>query len=106
MGDLKAIRFYRGLRHVRFEEEALRRQFLVQERLLLWVNLVSPIHSIYRGRKDLGRRECLLMIKTKENDLGTWRNISSPFIYSTGDHRLAQVEGSSSYLRWVDEMIR
>ena len=90
------------------EEEALKiAHSLVQEHLAACVNLVSPIRSIYRWEgKIWDEREWLLTIKTKRDRFDDLeKHIKSLHSYSTPEIiALPVVEGSSSYLKWVEEM--
>jgi len=88
------------------EEGAKIAKALVDERLAACVNLISPIRSIYRWEgKTWDDAECLLIIKTQrarfeelENRVKSLRSYSVPEIIT-----LSIVEGSSSYLHWLEE---
>jgi len=93
-----------------FEEEALKiANTLVEEHLAACVNLLSPIRSIYRWEgKIWDEKEWLLVIKTQrqrfeelENKVRSLHSYSVPEIIS-----LPIVEGSSSYLNWLEEMTK
>jgi periplasmic divalent cation tolerance protein len=71
------------------------------------VNLVSPIRSIYRWEgKIWDEKEWLLIIKTqgkKFDELKT--RVKSLHSYAVPEIvSLPIVEGSSSYLRWLEQM--
>jgi periplasmic divalent cation tolerance protein len=92
------------------EEEAMKiANALVEEHLAACVNLVSPIRSIYRWEgKIWDEKEWLLIIKTQkqrfeelEKKVKFLHSYSVPEIIS-----LPIVEGSSSYLNWLEEMTR
>jgi periplasmic divalent cation tolerance protein len=92
------------------EEEALKiANALVEEHLAACVNLVSPIRSIYRWEgKIWDEKEWLLIIKTQkqrfeelEKKVKFLHSYSVPEIIS-----LPIVEGSSSYLNWLEEMTK
>ncbi len=92
------------------EEEAMKiANALVEEHLAACVNLVSPIRSIYRWKgKIWDEKEWLLIIKTQkqrfeelEKKVKFLHSYSVPEIIS-----LPIVEGSSSYLNWLEEMTR
>ena len=92
------------------EEEALKiANALVEEHLAACVNLVSPIRSIYRWEgKIWDEKEWLLIIKTQkqrfeelEKKVKVLHSYSVPEIIS-----LPIVEGSSSYLNWLEEMTK
>ena len=92
------------------EEEALKiANALVEEHLAACVNLVSPIRSIYRWEgKIWDEKEWLLIIKTQkqrfeelEKKVKFLHYYSVPEIIS-----LPIVEGSSSYLNWLEEMTK
>ncbi len=90
------------------EEEALRiAHSLVEKRLAACVNLVSPVRSIYRWEgKILDEKEWILIIKTQRN----WfkkleKEVRSLHSYAVPEIiGLPVVEGSSSYLKWLEEM--
>jgi periplasmic divalent cation tolerance protein len=90
------------------EEEALKiARSLVEDHLAACVNLVSPVRSIYRWKgKIWDEKEWILIIKTQrkrfeelEKRVKSFHSYSVPEIIS-----LPIVEGSSSYLKWVEEM--
>ena len=90
------------------EEEALKvARALVEERLAAGANLVSPIRSIYRwDGKVWDEKEWLLIFKTQrsrfeklEKRVGSLHSYTTPEIIG-----LPIVEGSSPYLRWIEEM--
>jgi len=90
------------------EEEGLKiAHSLVEERLAACVNLVSPVRSIYRWEgKIWDEKEWILIIKTQkgrfeelEEKVKSLHSYSVPEIIS-----LPIVEGSSSYLEWLEEM--
>ena len=92
------------------EEEALKiANALVEEHLAACVNLVSPVRSIYRWEgKIWDEKEWLLIIKTQkqrfeelEKKVKSLHSYSVPEIIS-----LPIVEGSSSYLNWLEEMTK
>jgi periplasmic divalent cation tolerance protein len=92
------------------EEEGLKiARTLVEERLAACVNLLSPIRSIYRWEgKTCDEKEWLLIIKTKkerfedlEEKVKSLHSYSVPEIIG-----LPIVEGSLSYLQWLDEMTK
>jgi periplasmic divalent cation tolerance protein len=90
------------------EEEALRiARSLVEKRLAACVNLVSPVRSIYRWEgKILDEKEWILIIKTQkdrfkklEKEVRSLHSFAVPEIIG-----LPVIEGSSSYLKWLEEM--
>ncbi|MDH4220940.1 MAG: divalent-cation tolerance protein CutA [Candidatus Aminicenantes bacterium] len=90
------------------EEEALKiANALVEDHLAACANLVSPIRSIYRWEgKIWDEKEWLLIIKTHEKRyvelekrVKTLHSYAVPEIIG-----LPIVEGSSSYLHWLEEM--
>ena len=90
------------------EEEALKiARALVDEKLAACANLVSPIRSIYRWEgKVWDEKEWLLILKTQrgkyqklEERVKALHSYSVPEIIA-----LPITEGSSSYLRWIEEM--
>ena len=92
------------------EEEALKiANALVEEHLAACVNLVSPIRSIYRWEGKIWyEKEWMLIIKTQkqrfeklEKKVKSLHSYSVPEIIS-----LPIVEGSSSYLNWLEEMTK
>jgi periplasmic divalent cation tolerance protein len=92
------------------EEEGLNiARTLVEERLAACVNLLSPIRSIYRWEgKTCDEKEWLLIIKTKKErfeDLE--KKVKSLHSYSVPEIiGLPIVEGTSSYLQWLEEMTK
>jgi periplasmic divalent cation tolerance protein len=90
------------------EEEGLKiARTLVEERLAACVNLLSPIRSIYRWEgKTCDEKEWLLIIKTKkERFQDLEEKVKSLHSYSVPEIiGLPIVEGSSSYLHWLEQM--
>jgi periplasmic divalent cation tolerance protein len=90
------------------EEESMKiAHALVEDHLAACVNLVSPIRSIYRWEgKIWDEKEWLLIIKTqgkKFDELKT--RVKSLHSYAVPEIvSLPIVEGSSSYLRWLEQM--
>ena len=90
------------------EEEAAKiANSLVEERLAACVNIISPVRSIYRWEgKIWDEKEWLLMIKTQKKrfeDLE--KKVKSLHSYSVPEIvALPIVEGSASYLKWLEEM--
>jgi len=89
------------------KEEALKiANVLVEEHLAACVNLVSPIRSIYRLEgKIWDEKEWLLIIKTQnQNFKELEKKVKSLHSYSVPEIIcLSIVEGSSSYLNWINE---
>jgi periplasmic divalent cation tolerance protein len=92
------------------EEEGLKiAQALVEDRSVACVNLLSPIRSIYRWEgKICDEREWLLIIKTQKDRFETIeKRVKSLHSYSVPEIiGLPIVEGSSSYLQWLEEMTK
>lgn len=92
------------------EEEGLKiARTLVEERLAACVNLLFPIRSIYRWEgKTCDEKEWLLIIKTeKERFEELEEKVKSLHSYSVPEIiGLPIVEGSSSYLHWLEEMTK
>jgi periplasmic divalent cation tolerance protein len=90
------------------EEEALKiAHSLIEEHLAACVNLISPIRSIYRWEgKIWDEREWLLIIKTRKERFDELeKNVRSIHSYSVPEIvSLSVVKGSSSYLKWLEEM--
>src|SRR5512139_1720751 len=90
------------------EEEALRiANALVEEHLAACVNVISPIRSVYRWEgKIWDEREWLLMIKTQSQRFGELeKKVKSLHSYIVPEIvSLPIVEGSPSYLNWLEEM--
>jgi periplasmic divalent cation tolerance protein len=90
------------------EEESIKiAHALVENRLAACVNLVSPIRSIYRWEgKIWDEKEWLLIIKTQEKKFDELKTkVKSLHSYAVPEIvSLPIVEGSSSYLRWLEEM--
>jgi len=89
------------------EEEALKiANTLVEDHLGAYVNLVSPIRSIYRWEgKIWDEKEWLLVIKTQKQRFGeVEKKVKSLHSYSVPEIiSLPIIEGSSSYLNWIKE---
>lgn len=80
---------------------------LVEERLAACVNIISPVRSIYRWEgKVWDEKEWLLIMKTQQKrfeDLE--KKVKSLHSYSVPEViALPIVEGSTSYLKWLEEM--
>ena len=92
------------------EEEAIKiANALVEEHLAACVNLVSPVRSIYRWEgKIWDEKEWLLIIKTpKQRFEELEKKVKSLHSYSVPEIIcLPIVEGSSSYLNWLEEMTK
>jgi len=90
------------------EEEATKiANSLVEERLAACVNIISPARSIYRWEgKIWDEKEWMLIIKTQKKrfeDLE--KKVKSLHSYSVPEIvALPIVEGSASYLKWIEEM--
>ncbi len=89
------------------EEEGLKiARALVEERLAACVNVVSPARSIYRwDGKIWDEKECILVIKTEKEKFGELESkVKSLHSYSVPEIiGLPIVEGSSAYLKWIEE---
>ena len=89
------------------EEEAAKiANSLVEERLAACVNMISPVRSIYRWEgKIWEEKEWMLIIKTQKisfEDLE--KKVKSIHSYSVPEIiALPVVEGSASYLKWLEE---
>jgi len=82
---------------------------LVEERLAACVNLVSPVRSIYRWEgKICDEKEWILIIKTQKQGFEELeKKVKSLHSYSVPEIiGLPIVEGSSSYLEWLEEMTK
>ena len=92
------------------EEEAIKiAHSLVEERLAACVNLVSPVRSIYRWEGKISdEKEWLLIIKTqKERFEEIEEKVKSLHSYSVPEIiGLPIIEGSTSYLQWLEEMTK
>jgi periplasmic divalent cation tolerance protein len=80
---------------------------LVDERLASCVNIISPVRSIYRWEgKIWDEKEWMLIIKTKKKrfeDLE--KKVKSLHSYLVPEIiALPIVQGSASYLKWLEEM--
>jgi periplasmic divalent cation tolerance protein len=89
------------------EEEAAKiANSLVEERLAACVNIISPARSIYRWEgKIWDEREWILMIKTQKRRFEELeKKVKSLHSYSVPEIiALPIVEGSASYLKWLEE---
>jgi len=92
------------------EEEALKiANALVEEHLAACANVISPIRSIYRWEgKIWDEKEWLLIIKTQKQRFGELeKKVKSLHSYSVPEIvSLPILEGSPSYLNWLEEMTR
>jgi periplasmic divalent cation tolerance protein len=92
------------------EEEALTiARSLVEKRLAACVNLVSPVRSIYQWEeKILDEKEWILIIKTKKDKFKNLeKEVRSLHSYDVPEIiGLPVIEGSSSYLKWLEEMTK
>lgn len=90
------------------EEEALKiANALVEDHLAACANLVSPIRSIYRWEgKIWDEKEWLLIIKTHEKRYDELeKRVKALHSYDVPEIiGLPIVEGSLSYLHWLEEM--
>lgn len=90
------------------EEEAAKiAHSLVGERLAACVNMISPVRSIYRWEgKIWDEKEWLLIIKTQKRRFAELeKKVKSLHSYSVPEIvALPMVEGSTSYLKWLEEM--
>ena len=89
------------------EEEAAKiANSLVEERLAACVNIISPVRSIYRWEgKICDEKEWMLIIKTQKKMFeGLEKKVKSLHSYSVPEIiALPIVEGSASYLQWLEE---
>ena len=92
------------------EEEALKiARPLVEDHLAACVNLISPVRSIYRWEGEIwDEKEWILIIKTQKKRFGELeRKVRSLHSYAVPEIiSLPIVEGSSSYLKWLEEMTK
>jgi len=92
------------------EDEALKiANALVEDHLAACANLVAPIRSIYRWEgKIWDENEWLLIIKTQRHRFGALeKKVKSLHSYSVPEIiSLPIVEGSPSYLNWLEEMTK
>jgi periplasmic divalent cation tolerance protein len=79
---------------------------LVEERLAACVNLISPVRSIYRWEgKIWDEKEWMLIIKTQKKRFEELeKKVKSLHSYSVPEIiALPIIEGSASYLKWLEE---
>ena len=79
---------------------------LVEERLAACVNILSPVRSIYRWEgKIWDEKEWLLIMKTQKRKFEELeKKVKSLHSYSVPEIIvLPIVEGSASYLKWLEE---
>jgi periplasmic divalent cation tolerance protein len=92
------------------EEEALKiSRSLVEDHLAACVNLVSPVRSIYRWEgKIWDEKEWIFIIKSQKKRFEELeRKIKSLHSYSVPEIiSLPIVEGSASYLKWLEDMTK
>ena len=91
------------------EEEARKiAQALVERRLAACVNIVGPIHSVYRWQGAVeSAPEHLLVIKTTAEAFSRVRDaIRELQSYELPECVMLQIEdGSEGYLRWIAESV-
>jgi periplasmic divalent cation tolerance protein len=89
------------------EEEAVKiANSLVEEGLVACVNIISPVRSIYRWEgKIWDEKEWVLIIKTQKKRFEELeKKVKSLHSYSVPEViALPIVEGSTSYLKWLEE---
>jgi len=89
------------------EEEATKiANSLVEEGVAACVNIISPVRSIYRWEgKVWDEREWVLVIKTQKKRFDELeKKVKSLHSYSVPEViALPIVEGSASYLKWLEE---
>jgi periplasmic divalent cation tolerance protein len=89
------------------EEEAAKiANSLVEERLAACVNIISPVRSTYQWEgKIWDEREWMLIIKTQKRRFEELeKKVKSLHSYSVPEIiALPIVEGSASYLKWLEE---
>jgi len=90
------------------EEEAAKiANGLVDEQLAACVNIISPIRSIYRWEgKVWDEKEWLLIIKTQRRRFAELeKKVESLHSYSVPEIIVLPIaEGSTPYLKWLEEM--
>ena len=82
---------------------------LVERRLAACVNIVPQIESIYWWKGEVEEaRECLLLIKTKEEAFERLREaISELHSYEVPECISLPVDdGTAPYLQWIDESVK
>lgn len=90
------------------EEEALRiAHALIEDHLAACVNLIAPVRSIYRWEgKVWDEKEWLLLVKTQKK---RWAEVESK-VKSLHSYTVPEIiglpilEGSPSYLKWLEAM--
>jgi len=89
------------------EEEATKiANSLVEERIAACVSIISPVRSIYRWEgKIWDEKEWVLIIKTQKKRFEELeKKVKSLHSYSVPEViALPIVEGSASYLKWLEE---
>ncbi|MGQ9645492.1 MAG: divalent-cation tolerance protein CutA [Thermodesulfobacteriota bacterium] len=90
------------------EEEAAKiAHALVEDRLAACVNIPSAVRSIYRWEgKICDEKEWMLIIKTQKKKFQDLeRKVKSLHSYSVPEIiALPVIEGSASYLKWLEEL--
>jgi periplasmic divalent cation tolerance protein len=79
---------------------------LVEERLAACVNIVPQVRSLFRWENKLSEEEeVLLIVKTRRSRLGSLvPRVKALHSYSVPEIiALPIVEGSTSYIQWIDE---
>jgi periplasmic divalent cation tolerance protein len=92
------------------EEEATKiANLLVEEHLAACVNIIPSVRSLYRWEgKIWDEREWILIIKTQKKRFEELeKKVKSLHSYSVPEIiGLPVVEGSASYLKWLEEMTK
>ncbi len=91
------------------EDEARKiSEILVEFRLATCVNIIGPVHSVYRWKGELERaEEYLLMVKTSNERLDALiKRVKEIHSYSVPEIIAVKIDGGSEdYLRWLDSCV-
>ncbi|MBC7232992.1 MAG: divalent-cation tolerance protein CutA [Chloroflexi bacterium] len=82
---------------------------LVGERLAACVNIVAPVHSVYRWRGEIQTdQEALLIVKTKADILEKLvQRVKQLHSYEVPEIiALPIISGAEDYLHWINEQIQ
>ncbi len=82
---------------------------LVELRLAACVNIIGPVHSVYRWKEEVEKaEECLLMVKTSLERLDALiKKVKEIHSYNVPEIIALNIDGGSEdYLRWLDSCVK
>jgi periplasmic divalent cation tolerance protein len=82
---------------------------LVEERLAACVNLLPPMHSVYRweGQVEQETERQLIIKTTRDRTVALWDRVRELHPYEVPEFVVVPiVDGNDAYLRWIGESTR